>query len=32
MADYIEAFYNPAGRHSSIDYMTPKKYEDLHST
>ena len=32
MADYIENFYNPARRHSSISYLTPNEYEALHST
>jgi putative transposase len=31
MADYIETFYNPARRHSSLDYLTPTEYEALHS-
>ena len=30
MADYIENFYNPAGRHSSISYLTPDECEALH--
>jgi hypothetical protein len=29
MADDIENFYNPARRHSSLDYLTPDEYEDL---
>ena len=32
MADYIEHFYNPARRHSSLGYLTPNEFEDLHST
>jgi len=32
MADYIENFYNPARRHSSLNYLTPLEFEDLHST
>ena len=32
MADYIEHFYNPDRRHSSLDYLTPNEFEDLHST
>ena len=32
MADYIEHFYNPARRHSSLGYLTPSEFEDLHST
>ena len=30
MADYIESFYNPARRHSSLGYLTPIEYEALH--
>ena len=30
MADYIENFYNPDRRHSSLSYLTPDEYEDLH--
>ncbi|MBL7201004.1 MAG: IS3 family transposase, partial [Anaerolineae bacterium] len=25
---YIEGFYNPRRRHSSLDYMSPQAYED----
>ena len=25
--DYIEGFYDPIGRHSSIGYMSPANYE-----
>jgi transposase InsO family protein len=32
MADYIEHFYNSDGRHSSLGYLTPNEFEDLHST
>jgi transposase InsO family protein len=32
MADYIENFYNPARRHSSLNYLTPNEFEDLHLT
>jgi putative transposase len=32
MADYIEDFYNSTRRHSSINYLTPNEYEDLHLT
>ena len=32
MADYIEHFYNPDRRHSSLSYHTPNEFEDLHST
>ena len=32
IADYIEHFYNPARRHSSLGYLTPDEFEDLHST
>jgi len=29
--DWIEAFYNPARRHSGIGYQTPVELEDLHN-
>ena len=32
IADYIDHFYNPARRHSSLGYLTPNEFEDLHST
>jgi len=32
IADYIENFYNPSRRHSSLSYLTPNEFEDLHST
>jgi len=32
IADYIENFYNPARRHSSLGYLTPNEFEDLRST
>jgi len=32
MADYIENFYNPFRRHSSIGYLTPDEFEALPST
>ncbi len=32
MADYIENFYNPCRRHSSLDYLTPDEFEALPST
>ena len=32
MADHIDAFYNLARRHSSLNYLTPSEYEALHST
>ena len=32
IADYIETFYNPVRRHSSLNYLTPAEYEALHST
>ncbi len=32
MAGYIEAFYNPAHRPSSLSYLTPTEFEDLRST
>jgi len=31
IADYIENFYNPARRHSALDYLTPDEFEDQHS-
>jgi transposase InsO family protein len=31
MADYIDHFYNPDRRHSSLGYLSPTEYEDLHS-
>ena len=30
MADYIETFYNPTRRHSSLAYLTPNEFEELH--
>ena len=32
IADYIENFYNPQRRHSSLSYLTPIEYENLHLT
>ena len=32
MADYIVNFYNPARRHSSLNYLTPDEFELLTST
>jgi len=32
MADYVEHFYNCDRRHSSLGYLTPNEFEDLHST
>ena len=32
IADYIEHFYNPTRRHSSLGYLTPNEFEVLHST
>jgi putative transposase len=32
MADYIENFYNPLRRHSSLGYLTPDEFEALPST
>lgn len=29
--EYIEAFYNPERRHSSIDYHSPIEYERRHT-
>ena len=31
MAEWIEDFYNPLRRRSSLDYLTPNEYEALHS-
>jgi putative transposase len=30
MAEWIETFYNPIRRHSSLGYLTPNEYEALH--
>ena len=30
--EYIEAFYNPARRHSALDYRSPIDYERHHTT
>ena len=30
--DYIENFYNPARRHSSLNYLTPIEFEELQLT
>jgi putative transposase len=27
--DYIERFYNPKGRHSTIGYISPVQFENL---
>jgi len=27
-----EHFYNPDRRHSSLSYLTPNEFDDLHST
>jgi putative transposase len=32
MADYIENFYNPQRRHSSLNYLTPDEFEALQQT
>ena len=32
IADYIENFYNPYRRHSSLDYFTPNEFEALRSS
>ena len=32
IADYIDHFYNPSRRHSSLGCLTPNEYEHLHST
>jgi putative transposase len=31
MAEWIEDFYNPIRRHSSLGYLSPNEYEALHS-
>ena len=31
MAEWIEDFYNPVRRHSSLGYLSPNEYEALHS-
>ncbi len=31
IANYIEPFYNYERRHSSLNYLTPGEFEDLHS-
>ena len=31
IADYIENFYNTQRRHSSLGYLTPQEFDDLHS-
>jgi putative transposase len=31
IADYIENFYNPTRRHSSLEYLTPLEFEALNS-
>jgi putative transposase len=31
IAEWIEEFYNPIRRHSSLGYLTPNEYEALHS-
>jgi len=32
IAGYIEHFYNPVRRHSSLAYLTPNEFDGLHST
>jgi putative transposase len=32
MFEWIEAFYNPIRRHSSLDYRSPVEFEHLHNT
>ena len=32
IVDYIENFYNPARRHSSLNYLTPDEFEELQLT
>jgi transposase InsO family protein len=31
IAEYIDHFYNSGRRHSSLGYLTPDEFEDLHS-
>jgi len=31
IADWIDNFYNPARRHSSLSYLTPNEFEEKHS-
>ena len=31
LVDYIENFYNTARRHSSLGYLTPREFSDIHS-
>jgi len=31
IADYIDHFYNPSRRHSSLGYLTPNEFERIHS-
>ena len=30
--EFIEGFYNPTRRHSSVDYLSPVQYEQLHQS
>jgi putative transposase len=32
ITDYIDGFYNPERRHSSLDYLSPIEYELKHQT
>lgn len=32
IAEYIEHFYNPVRRHSTLGYLTPNEFDDLHSS
>jgi hypothetical protein len=32
IVDYIENFYNPRRRPSSLNYLTPNEFENLHLT
>jgi putative transposase len=29
--DYVEAFYNPIRRHSTLGYLSPAQFEDTHT-
>ena len=32
ITDYIDGFYNPERRHSTLDYLSPIEYELKHQT
>jgi len=29
--DYVERFYNPRRRHSTLHYLSPVRFEELHA-